>query len=60
MDFRPLDHTDRLRLLTALRGNAEDGLAILTDPRDTSFVGVSDDPTALDVIGAIRSLPCHY
>ena len=60
MDFRPLDDTERRQLITALRGNAEDGRALLTDPRDTSFAGVTDDIAARDVIGAIRSLPCHY
>jgi len=60
MDHRPLDDTERLRLITALRGNAEDGRAILIDPRDTSFVGTADDDPARDVIAAIRSLPCHY
>ena len=60
MDFRPLDDTERLRLVTALRGNVEDGRALLTDPRDTSFADLADDLTARDAIGAIRSLPCHY
>ena len=60
MDFRPLDDAERRQLITALRGNAEDGRALLTDPRDTSFAGVTDDITARDAIGAIRSLPCHY
>ena len=60
MDFRPLDETERLRLVAALRGNAEDGRAILIDPRDTSFAGTTDDVAARDAIAAIRSLPCHY
>jgi len=39
MDFRPLNDTDRQKLIEALRGNAESNQAILTDQRDTSFAG---------------------
>src|SRR3954463_5773084 len=39
MDFRPLEETERLRLVAALRGNAEDGRALLIDPRAPSFPG---------------------
>jgi len=60
MDFRPLLETERGRLLTALRGNAERGSAILMDRRDTSFVGTAEDVTDEEVITAIRSVPCHY
>jgi hypothetical protein len=60
MDFRPLNDTERLQLIQALRGNAEQEQAILTDRRDTSFAGVSDEVTDEEVIHAIRSVPCHY
>jgi hypothetical protein len=60
MDFRPLNDTERRQLLTALRGNAEHDRAILTDRRDTSFVGTTDEITDEEVITAIRSVPCHY
>ena len=33
MDFRPLNETERRHLITALRGNAQDGLAVLMDRR---------------------------
>jgi hypothetical protein len=59
MDFRPLLDTERQRLLTALRGNAE-GRAILTDRHDTSFVGIADEVPDEEVISAIKSVPCHY
>jgi hypothetical protein len=60
MDFRRLSDTDRTQLLTALRGNAESGRAILLDPKDTSFVGTAENVTDEEVISAIRSVPCHY
>ncbi|MGL4551317.1 MAG: hypothetical protein ACRC33_09020 [Gemmataceae bacterium] len=61
MDFRPLDPDQRRRLVAALRGNVEQELAILTDPRDTSFVGTADGlDDADEVIRAIRSVPTHY
>jgi hypothetical protein len=60
MDFRPLNDTDRQKLIEALRGNAESNHAILTDQRDTSFVGSSEEVTDDEVIHAIRSVPCHY
>jgi len=60
MDFRPLNDTERRQLITALRGNAESDRAILTDLRDTSFAGTSDEITDEEVITAIRSVPCHY
>jgi hypothetical protein len=59
MDFRPLLDTERHELLAALRGNAE-GRLILTDRRDTHFVGSADEVTDEEVIMAIRSVPCHY
>jgi hypothetical protein len=60
MDFRPLNDTERRQLVTALRGNAEEDKAILTDRRDTSFAGTADEVTDEEVITAIRSVPCHY
>ncbi|VTS00183.1 hypothetical protein [Tuwongella immobilis] len=60
MDFRPLNDTERERLMTALRGNAEKGQAVLVDPKDTSFAGTSDEVPEDDVINAIRSVPSHY
>ena len=60
MDFRPLDDTARRELLTALRGTAEADRAILTDPKDTSFTGSTDEVTDEEVISAIKSVPCHY
>ena len=41
MDFRPLSEMERRTLVTALRGNAEDGSAILVQRRDTTFVGMT-------------------
>jgi hypothetical protein len=60
MDFRPLNDTERRSLITALRGNADRGLAILMDRRDTSFVNTADEVTDEEVINAIKSVPCHY
>lgn len=60
MDFRPLDDQQRRQLIAALRGNADLGTAILTDPRDTSFVGTRDEADDEDAIRAIQSVPCHY
>jgi hypothetical protein len=60
MDFRPLNDTERRQLVGALRGNAENDLAILMDRRDTGFAGTTDEVTDEEVIFAIRSVPCHY
>jgi hypothetical protein len=60
MNFRPLNDTERLQLLSALRGNALEDRAILTDQRDTSFVSTAEDLPDEEVISAIRSVPCHY
>jgi hypothetical protein len=60
MDFRPLNDTERRQLISALRGNAESDQAILMNPRDTSFLGTTDEVTDDEVISAIRSVPCHY
>lgn len=60
MDFRPLKTEERQKLIDALRGNAEDNLAILMDRRDTSFAGASEEISDGEVISAIQSVPCHY
>ena len=60
MDFRPLNETERRQLLTALRGNADRGTALLMDRKDTSFVGSSEEVPDEEVINAIKSVPCHY
>ncbi|HLW65822.1 MAG TPA: hypothetical protein VKS79_10920 [Gemmataceae bacterium] len=62
MDFRPLSEVERRQLVTALRGNAETGSALLMDRRDTSFLGLIEEDEVPDeeVINAIRSVPCHY
>ena len=60
MDFRPLNTEERQKLVDALRGNAEDNLAILMDRRDTSFAGAGDEVSDEEVISAIQSVPCHY
>jgi hypothetical protein len=60
MDFRPLADPERRQLINALRGNADRDLAILTDRRDTSFVGTSDEVPDEEVIRCIKSVPCHY
>ncbi len=58
--FTPLTGSQRNELLAALRGNVEMDHAILTNCRDTSFAGVSEDVTDDEVICAIRSVPTHY
>jgi hypothetical protein len=60
MDFRPLNDAERQRLIDALRGNAQNNLAILVNQRDTSFVGATEEVTDEEVISAIKSVPCHY
>jgi hypothetical protein len=60
MDFRPLNDTERQKLIDALRGNAQSNLAILMNQRDTSFVGATEEVTDEEVISAIKSVPCHY
>jgi len=60
MDFRPMATVEREQLMAALRRNAEWEDPILMDRRDTSFVGVAEDPADEEVICAIQSIPCHY
>ena len=60
MDFRPLAEAERRQLLTALRGNADRGLALLPDRRDTGFAGTADDLPDEQVLTAVKSVPSHY
>ena len=60
MDFRTINTQERQKLVDALRGNAEDNLAILMDRRDTSFIGAGEEISDDEVISAIQSVPCHY
>jgi hypothetical protein len=60
MDFRPLAESERRQLLAALRGNAEQDRAILMDPRDTGFLGTTDEVPDEQVIFSIQAVPCHY
>jgi hypothetical protein len=60
MDFRPLADAERRQLLTALRGNADRGLALLLDRKDTTFVGTAEDVPDEQVITAVKSIPSHY
>jgi hypothetical protein len=60
MDFRPLAEAERRQLLTALRGNADRGLALLLDRRDTSFLGTAEELPDEQVMAAVKSVPCHY
>ena len=43
MDFRPLAEAERRQLLTALRGHSDRGLALLMDPKDTTFTGTAEE-----------------
>jgi hypothetical protein len=60
MDFRPLAEAERRQLLTALRGNADRGLSLLLDRRDTSFTGTAEDLPDEQVLTAVKSVPSHY
>ena len=60
MDFRPLAEKERVQLLTALRGNADRGLALLMDPKDTTFTGTADEVPTEAVLNAVKSVPSHY
>jgi hypothetical protein len=60
MDFRPLAEAERRQLLTALRGNADRGVALLLDRRDTSFTGTAEDLPDEQVLTAVKSVPSHY
>jgi len=60
MDFRPLAEVERRTLTTALRNNADRGLALLMDRLDTSFAGTAEDVPEVEVINAVKSVPSHY
>ena len=60
MDFRPLAEAERRQLLTALRGNADRGVALLLDRRDTGFAGTTEDLPDEQVLTAVKSVPSHY
>ncbi len=60
MDFRPLAETERRQLITALRGHADRGVALLIDSKDTSYGGTADDVPDEQVVVAVKSVPCHY
>ena len=60
MDFRPLAEAERRHLLTALRGNADRGVALLLDRRETSFAGTADELPDEQVMTAVKSVPSHY
>jgi len=60
MDFRPLAEAERRQLITALRGNADRGVALLLDRRDTGFAGTADDLPDEQVLTAVKSVPSHY
>jgi len=59
--FKPLPAATAKFLHRSLLRNAKDEVTILTDERDTSFIGATEDViTDEEVITAIRSIPCHY
>lgn len=60
VQFKPMSVEERKNLVEALRGNAEDNLAILMKPNDTSFLGSAEEVTDQEVVSAIRSVPVHY
>ncbi len=60
MEFQAPSETERSDLLTALHHNATQNRPILMDRHDTHFVGATDEITDDEVIGAIKSVPCHY
>ena len=60
MPFQSLSEAERKDLVAALRGNAAENRPILMDRRDTHFVGPTDEVPDDEVIGAIKSVPCHY
>jgi len=60
MDFRPLAEAERRNLITALRGHSDRGVALLIDPKDTTFTGVAEEIPDEQVIAAVKSVPCHY
>ena len=57
---KPLSEPERQKLLAALRGNAQDNLALLMDRRDTTFAGTAEEVPDEEVIFAIKSIPMHF
>jgi len=60
MDFRPLAELERRNLATALRNNADRGVALLMNRLDTGFAGTAEEVPETDVIAAVKSVPSHY
>lgn len=60
MKHQSLAPEEVTQLKDALRRNAEDELAIVLDPADTTFVGTSFEVTDKDIICMIKSVACHY
>ena len=60
MDFRPLAEAERRQVITALRGHADRGVALLLDAKDTTFTGTAEEVPDEQVIVAVKSVPCHY
>ncbi len=65
MTFQPLSESKRKELAQALKANGaheNGGVALLMDPKDTTFKGTApvDEIPDEEVIAAIRSVPCHY
>ena len=62
-EHRPMTAREVKRLSTALRGNADQNLAILMG-RDTEFMGADDrfdaDVTDTQTIDAVKSCATHY
>jgi hypothetical protein len=61
MDFRPLALEERKQLVGALRMHSDRGVALLINPRDTSFEGTAEDvPEDAVVVDRVKKVPCHY
>ncbi len=56
----PSPKLERRQLLTALRGHADRGVALLIDPKDTGFAGTAEEVPDEHVIAAVKSVPVHY
>lgn len=60
MVFAPLRIEEREKLLNALRGNSQNGTALLMNRKDTSFIDSSEEIDDQEVVSAIKSVPVHY
>jgi hypothetical protein len=60
MDFRPLAEAERRQLITALRGHADRGVALLIDSKDTGYAGTAEEVPDEQVVASVKSVPCHY